>query len=256
MKVEPRSSWTSYQPDFGSAIPMGGLWMQHHTAGNYVEPEAGVREGLEEGPPIPHLGILWHGKREPGWAAKAKILRRHGLTKWNQMEVRKRGGDKGWVVVRIDPVRAAQLRAKQKAERAAALAGVLRIKALEKRTMRAIEDYHLSLGWKAIGYGVVGFPSGRLYAGRAAVVAGRITAMYHGAHCPGFNHRPSFSWAGNYSKDRLTDRLEDSTVELLRGHGCTHYIGHREAPYPTSCPGVSSAVLDRIAGRIGARRSR
>lgn len=242
----PRSEWggvalpPAVKP-WGDAPPL----YLHHTVTNYIEPEADPP--AVEGPPRPpHLGILWTGKRPPGWAGKAAIMRRHrrphaanggrfhgqevpGVTRWAQMELR-RQGDGGYVMVQIDPVRQRQLAAAHKADRAMALAGVLRVAALERAAMRQMEAYHRALGWAAIGYRRVLFPSGRLYEGRGD---------RYGAHCPGANHLPSLAMAGDFAKRAVPSDMRDGVLSEARDLGSPRIIGHRQHPYPTGCPGVS-----------------
>lgn len=224
----------------------------HHTVTNFIEPEADP-EPVEGPRRPPHLGILWTGRKPPSWAGKAKILRRYrephiahggrfhgeevpGVTRWTQMELRRRG-DGGYVMVQVDPVRERQMREAAKAARATNLAGVIRVKALEERAMRQMEEYHRSLGWSAIGYRRVGFPSGRVYEGRGD---------RHGAHCPGANHLPSFAMAGDYAKRSVPRKLRDRVLEAARELGARKIVGHRQHPYPTGCPGVADAWLTQL----------
>lgn len=205
----------------------------HHTVTAFIEPEETPASNEGPGRP-PHLGILWTGKREPNWVGKRAILRRNGLTKWNQIEVRRRGGGQGYVVVKVDPVRQRQLAARRKAQAATSLAAAVPIAALERAAMRQIEAFHRSLGWTAVGYREVGFPSGRLYEGRGE---------RQGAHCPGANHLPSLAMAGDYSRRTPPPKLRALVLERARLLRARRIVGHRQHPNPTSCPGVSDAWL-------------
>lgn len=100
--------------------------------------------------------------------------------------------------------------------------------------MRQMEDYHLALGWQAIGYREVGFPSGRLYEGRGE---------RQGSHCPGANHLPSFSMAGDFAKRAVPPKLRALVLERARDLSARRIVGHRQHPYPTGCPGVSDAWI-------------
>lgn len=256
--VEPVETWAGRGlPALGVEIPLAGTWVQHHTGGGDVEPEENTDP--ETGHPLPHLGIMGVFTSKPTFADKVALRREHkgtklAVTKWNQMEVRKRGGGLGYVVVKIDPKRIGQLKAKRKAERLRRLADITRIASLERAVMRSYNAYHISLGWRWIGYTVVVFRSGRAYAGRARVSGGRIVAAYHGAHCPGFNHRPGISWSLNAAQTAISARMRGATVAILRRAGCRNLIGHREAPYPTTCPVVPSSYLDALARDVGAGR--
>lgn len=99
----------------------------------------------------------------------------------------------------------------------------------EKAAMRMIQAFHQKTrGWTDIGYHNVVFDSGRVYEGRPPEVVG--------AHCPGHNHEPSVSLAGDYTTTRPSAAQMASVRELQRERGAQGLKGHRDG-FPTSCPG-------------------
>ena len=111
-----------------------------------------------------------------------------------------------------------------------ALANRTRVQALERSAMREIQAFHQNTrGWADIGYAYVCFASGRIYEGRGKNVVA--------AHCPGKNHEPSVALAGDYSRRTPTDRQRIAVAQLKGWLSAGAIRGHRQAPYPTTCPG-------------------
>lgn len=98
----------------------------------------------------------------------------------------------------------------------------------EMAAMRAIQSSHFARGWTDIGYHAVIFPSGRIYAGRPR------TAL--GAHATGANHQTGISFAGNFDRDRPTERAIRAFWDLVKVWDIWGIRGHYQVN-ATACPG-------------------
>ncbi len=102
--------------------------------------------------------------------------------------------------------------------------------AQESAIVRGIQNFHMNnpdRRWNDVGYGYLGFPSGRLYEGRGEAVA---------AHCPGHNHEPSICMVGTYSTVAPADALHVAVYRLADLLRAGDLAGHRQG-FSTSCPG-------------------
>jgi hypothetical protein len=248
----PRSAWGGHNIGPEVLNFRGKPCRLHHTVTAYIDPEPVDESKVDYERPA-HLGILWTGKFNPGWTTKAKVLRRNrnpheanggkfdgttvpGVRRWSQMEVRRRG-DGGYVIVQIDPERVAQIKAAKKAASRMRTAGALRVIALEKSAMRAMDAYHKRVfSSKGLGYCEVVFPSGRVYEGRGA---------RWGAHTLGHNDDFGISMAGDYRNRQPTPRQREALLNRIRARGARPIIPHRRT-FGTSCPGVSDSYIAQL----------
>lgn len=103
--------------------------------------------------------------------------------------------------------------------------------AQEQERMRAIQKSHLAQGWTDIGYGIVIFPSGRMYEGRPW--------KYVGAHTLGHNTGyAGWSLDGNYEENKPTKAAVASChrARKIMGAADKPLYGHYQLN-PTACPG-------------------
>jgi hypothetical protein len=103
--------------------------------------------------------------------------------------------------------------------------------AQEKARMRDIQRSHLAQGWTDIGYGIVIFPSGRMYEGRPW--------QYVGAHTLGFNTGyAGWSLDGNYEISQPTKAALASChrARKIMGAADRPLYGHYQLG-ATACPG-------------------
>ncbi|MEW6583932.1 MAG: N-acetylmuramoyl-L-alanine amidase, partial [Actinomycetota bacterium] len=135
-----------------------------------------------------------------------------------------------WLRVLRAPARyPADLVRKVRMQRALAVAARERTVEAECAAMRAIQWFHQKTRkYLDIGYGLVAFPSGRVYQGRPPETAG--------AHCPGHNHEPSVALAGDYTRTAPSPAQVAAVKALMRHLRCRDIRGHRDG-YPTACPG-------------------
>lgn len=107
----------------------------------------------------------------------------------------------------------------------------------EAAHMRFVQGFHRgpSRGWLDIGYHFVVGPSGRIYRGRPAQTVG--------AHCPGHNGEPSVCLMLGVGEEPTRAQL-DAVRWLKESLNAGQLKGHRQAPYPTSCPG--DAVVEAL----------
>lgn len=122
----------------------------------------------------------------------------------------------------------------------------------EEKDTAQVRRYHLSLGWRDVGYNFVIERDGR-------VVNGRSLDM-PGAHClaAGMNHRSiGVALIGNLGNHPPTRPQVETLPSLLRslmrkfGVPPEHVLGHREVPgAATACPGrfVGMDALRRALG--------
>jgi len=132
----------------------------------------------------------------------------------------------------------------------------------EEKDAQQVKRYHLSLGWRDIGYNYVIERSGRVVEGRPLNIPG--------AHCRarGMNQRAiGVALIGNLEKHKMRAAQWEALVKLLqtlsRRHGIPvrNVLGHREVPgAATACPGrftgmdaLRAALLNANAGDIPRR---
>lgn len=106
--------------------------------------------------------------------------------------------------------------------------------AAEKELLQDTERYHVvTRGYRAIAYGYLIMPSGRVYEGRGF--------EKQGAHTLGHNEDIGICFPGDYNNDKVTKRQKVAYRALalrLRMKGCS--VGRaypHHASFPTSCPG-------------------
>lgn len=109
----------------------------------------------------------------------------------------------------------------------------------EEKDAEQVKRYHLSLGWRDVGYNYIIERSGRVVKGRSLDIPG--------AHCrAGDMNRHSIGVAviGNLDEHPPLPEQRRALVDLLRILACGHDIqvenilGHREVPgAATACPG-------------------
>lgn len=104
--------------------------------------------------------------------------------------------------------------------------------------MRAVDAFHLSLGWAGFGYSEAPFPSGRVYEGRGVRRAG--------AHTVGLNHEFAFMLPGHGDRTPATEQQIAAMRARIRTHVAAGDLardyrvsGHRDhiPPGTKSCPG-------------------
>jgi hypothetical protein len=102
----------------------------------------------------------------------------------------------------------------------------------EKLEMRNLQKFHVNTrGYADIGYNYVIFPSGRVYEGRGY--------ERKGAHTLGHNDDIGISFAGDYTKQKLTNEQIASYKSLRKYLGVSASGDERphSATFSTSCPG-------------------
>lgn len=108
----------------------------------------------------------------------------------------------------------------------------------ERARMRAVDAFHLSLGWSGFGYSEAPFPSGRVYEGRGVRRAG--------AHTVGLNHEFAFMLPGHGDRTPATEAQIAAMRARIRTHIANGDLapdyqvsGHRDhiPPGTKSCPG-------------------
>jgi N-acetyl-anhydromuramyl-L-alanine amidase AmpD len=109
----------------------------------------------------------------------------------------------------------------------------------EEKDAGQVKRYHLSLGWRDIGYNYVIERSGRVVEGRPLNIPG--------AHCRarGMNRRAiGVAVIGNLEKHKMRAAQWEALVKLLQtlarryGIPVQNILGHREVPgAATACPG-------------------
>lgn len=122
----------------------------------------------------------------------------------------------------------------------------------EEKDAAQIRRYHLSLGWRDVGYNFIIERSGRVVKGRSLTVPG--------AHCRagGMNrHSIGVAVIGNMEKHGPTPLQQKALLQLLtkliHGYGIPveNILGHREVPgAATVCPGrfTDMAAVRRALG--------
>ncbi len=121
----------------------------------------------------------------------------------------------------------------------------------EERDAAQVRRYHLSLGWREVGYNFIIQRNGLVVPGRPLGVPG--------AHCRagGMNTRGiGIALIGNLNGRLPTASQWEALVELLGVLGRQHRIpaarilGHREVPgVQTACPGERLA-MERLRNRV------
>lgn len=118
------------------------------------------------------------------------------------------------------------------------------VSALERANMRFMQGYHMAKGWADLGYHYVIYPSGNVYAGRAANT--------QGAHALNGNGMPGISFAMNSELEVATIPALESFDMLCHELGLTSVIGHRWVPgNSTACPGknlIKQLHIDTTTG--------
>ncbi|WP_072060658.1 glucosaminidase domain-containing protein [Clostridium sp. K25] len=103
-------------------------------------------------------------------------------------------------------------------------------------------------GWSGIGYHFFVAKDGKIYRGRPE---GAI-----GAHCKGHNTNTlGIGAEGNYMKETMPQAQKNAIVNLCKylcnKYGIADVRGHKEAPYPTNCPGTNYPLVEIKAAIIG-----
>ncbi|WP_258359432.1 N-acetylmuramoyl-L-alanine amidase [Moorella sulfitireducens] len=109
----------------------------------------------------------------------------------------------------------------------------------EEKDAKQVRRYHLSLGWRDVGYNYIIERDGRVVAGRSLTIPG--------AHCrdAGMNHKSAgVAVIGNLMDHPPTPEQRQALIELAR-ELCRRYsvppervLGHNEVPgAATDCPG-------------------
>lgn len=110
--------------------------------------------------------------------------------------------------------------------------------AQERARMRAVDAFHLSLGWAGFGYSEAPFPSGRVYEGRGV--------RRSGAHTQGLNHEFAFMLPGHGDRTPATEAQIDAMRARIFHHCANGDLawdyrvsGHRDhiPPGTKTCPG-------------------
>lgn len=110
--------------------------------------------------------------------------------------------------------------------------------AQERARMRAIDAFHVSLGWAGFGYSEAAFPSGRVYEGRGV--------RRQGAHTVGHNDQFAFMLPGHGDRTPMTELQIAAIRQRIRTHiaagdltAAYQVSGHRDhiPPGTKSCPG-------------------
>lgn len=129
----------------------------------------------------------------------------------------------------------------------------------EEKDAEQVRRYHLSLGWRDVGYNYIIERSGRVVGGRPLDIPG--------AHCrAGGMNRQSIGVAviGNMDKHDIPPQQRQGLLELLRELAQRYNIsrenvlGHREVPgAATACPGrfLDMDWLRRKLGGVAANES-
>lgn len=126
----------------------------------------------------------------------------------------------------------------------------------EEKDAEQVKRYHLSLGWRDVGYNYIIERSGQVVKGRPLDISG--------AHCRagGMNHCSiGVAVIGNIDEHSMLPEQHEALLGLLRELACGHRIplenilGHREIPgAATACPGrfLDMAQVRRaLAGGVG-----
>lgn len=118
-------------------------------------------------------------------------------------------------------------------------------------TIEDIHRWHLARGWAGCGYHYFVRKDGSIYIGRPENAIG--------AHCPNVNsHSIGICAEGAYMTETMPDIQKQAIIDLCKNikgkYNIQKILGHKEVPYPTSCPGtnypieeIRNAVINNVA---------